>query len=163
MATLLGTSALGYAYFADKDELNWDVAAYPVYADQPHVGPQSYPVYFYISSISKHKSEAFEIAAYITTTEFQTHLAGQGVLPISSDPKVMDEYGKLLPYMADKNTAAFLPDTFASPSYKGRFHSIGITAAQGAFRQVVLNEADLNTALREAVETANQRIAEELQ
>lgn len=162
MAMLLGTSALGYAYFGDNEDLNWDVAAYPRYADQPDIGPQTYPVYFYVSSISKHKDEAFQVAAYITTKQFQTHLAGYGVLPISSDPTVMDHYGNLLPYMADKNIDAFLPNTFAPPSYKGEFHSIGVSASQEAFRKVVLKETDINTALREAVEMAEQLIAERL-
>lgn len=162
MAMLLGTSALGYAYFGDKEELNWDVAAYPRYADQPDIGPQSYPVYFYVSSISEYKNEAFLVSAYLTSNEFQTHLAGYGVLPISSDPSVMEDYGYLLPYMADKNIDAFLPETFAPPSFKGEFHSVGVSVAQEAYRRVVLKEVDINTALREAVESADQRIAEEL-
>lgn len=160
MAMLIGTSALGYAYFADKDELDWDVVSYPTYSDLPEIGPQTYPVYYYVSSISKHKEQAFEVTAYMTSKEFQTHLAERGALPILDDLSIMGQYGKSLPYMADKNIRALLPNQFASPAYKGKYQSVALTQITEAIRRLLLQETDINTALREADEKVNNLIAE---
>ena len=160
IAMLLGTSALGYAYFTDKENLNWDVADYPRYPDQRDVGPQSYPVYFYVSAISKHKDDAFLVSAFLTSKEAQVHLAERGVLPVLKDKSVMDSYGKSLPYMANKNVKAFLPDKFAAPAPVGQYNSIALAEITEAYRKVVLKEADVNTALRLADENIAKKIAE---
>lgn len=161
LAMLLAVSGLGYAYFADKDQLDWDVVSYPRYADQMEIGPQTYPVYFYVSSMSKHQEDAFLVSAYFTSAEFQTHMAHNGAFPVLRDRAIMAEYGKNLPYMADKNISAFLPQTFAEPAYKGKYLSLANSEMHNIFRKVALNETDLNTALREADEQVQKSIDEE--
>lgn len=160
LAMLLGTSALGYGYFADRDELNWDVVSYPRYSTNMETGPQAYPVYYYVSQTSKYKEDAFLVSAFLTSKEVQAHLVQYGILPSIADFSVMDKYGAYLPYMSDKNTAAFLPETFAPPAFKGKYQAIANGQVYEVFRKIVLKETDINTALREADEALQKAIAE---
>lgn len=162
VAMFLGLSKLGATHFAEHTNLNWDVATYPRYADQPDIGPQSYPNYFYISQVSEHKDIAFEVIAHMTSEEFQLELTRQGEFPILNGTDLMEHYAADLPHMQDKNIKALLPDTFAEPAFKGEFQQIGKVELREAYYNVILGEKDLNTALREANERIDQKIAERL-
>lgn len=148
-----------------KDLLNWDVATYPTLPDQPGMGAQTYPTYFYVTQTSKHKEEAFEAIAYLTTEEFQNHLARRGMLPVLKDRVAgMSEFGKEVPYLQDKNINALLPERFA-PSV---FTSVDVVRSQSpghghffnAYQKIVLGLEDINTALRVEGEALDQKLAD---
>jgi multiple sugar transport system substrate-binding protein len=156
IAMFLGLAALGPARF--KDLFNWDVASYPELPEKPGIGPQPYPTYFYITKTSKHKDQAFEVIAYLTTDEFQRHLARNGLFPALKSRDAMQEFGAEFAYLKNKNINAFLPKQFAPPALPSEFQSIGASNLTAAFNAVLLNQKDINTALREAEEKANKDI-----
>lgn len=159
IAMFLGLAALGPARF--QDHLNWDVASYPVLDEKPNVGPQPYPTYFYITELSEHKEEAFEVISYLTSDEFQQHLAQNGLFPALDDRKMMEYFGENISYLQDKNLNGFLPEEFAMPAKLSEFQSVSASALTQAFNAVLLNEKDINTALRHAAEQANKAIEEQ--
>lgn len=163
LAVLLGPSALGIRYFADKDPtLDWDLAAYPRYKEAPDTGPQLSPGYFYISSQSEHKDVAFQVSAYVTSAEFQKHLARNGYSPILQQDEVLQEYGKNFAYLEGKNLRATFPSNPANIFPLTRFQPLTAAALDEAFKNVVLGIKDMNTALRDADESINRKIEEEL-
>lgn len=148
-----------------KDQFNWDIATYPQLADKPGVGPQSYPTYFYVTKTGKHKEDAFDAIAYLTSEEFQSHLAKKGMLPILKDRVAgMAQFGQDVPTLKNKNVKALLPEKFAPSALtkveivKGQ--SPGHTAFFEAYQNVVLGTKDTNTALREAGEKLDQKLAD---
>lgn len=148
-----------------KDNLNWDVATYPELPEMPGVGPQSYPSYFYVTQTSKHKDQAFEVIASLTSDEFQNHLAHRGMLPILKDNVAgMAEFGKDVPYLHDKNVQALLPKQFAPSQYTSvdivRAQALGHSHFFAAYQKVVLGLEDINTALREEGEKLDQKLAD---
>ncbi|MDF2719113.1 MAG: extracellular solute-binding protein family 1 [Paenibacillus sp.] len=147
-----------------KEQFNWDIATFPQLADKPGVGPQSYPTYFYVTKTSKHKEDAFDVIAYLTTEEFQSHLAKKGMLPILKDRVAgMAQFGQDVPTLKNKNVKALLPEKFAPSALtkvevvKGQ--SPGHTAFFDAYQNTVLGTKDTNTALREAGEKLDQQLA----
>lgn len=152
----LALSTLGAVRF--KEALNWDVVTYPVDKAQPNVGPQSYPTYFYINNASKHKEAAFDVIAYLTTDEFQEHLAKNGVFPVLKNRDAMKSYGAELPFMKGKNTQAFLPKQFAAAAPVSKYQNVAFTNLNNAYNAVLLKEKDINTALREQEEKTNKDI-----
>lgn len=162
LAMLLGPSALGTRYYADKDKaLDWNVAAYPRYKDLKDKGAQLSPGYFMVTSTSKYKEMAFQIAAYVTTPEFQKHLARRGYMPASKDPSIVAEYGKDLPFMAGKNIKALVPNQPAPIAPLTKYQSLTNAELNEAQKAVVVNKVDINTALREANERIDKKIAEQ--
>ncbi|TNJ66637.1 extracellular solute-binding protein [Paenibacillus hemerocallicola] len=148
-----------------KDQFNWDIATYPQLADKPGVGPQSYPTYFYVTKTGKHKEDAFDAIAYLTSEEFQNHLAKKGMLPILKDRVAgMAQFGQDVPMLKNKNVKALMPEKFAPSALtkveivKGQ--SPGHTAFFEAYQNVVLGTKDTNTALREAGEKLDQKLAD---
>ncbi|TMV50854.1 extracellular solute-binding protein [Paenibacillus mesophilus] len=160
IALYLGLAALGPARF--KENLNWDVVSFPEWKDKPGIGPQPYPTYFYITKMSKKKEAAFEVVAYLTSDEFQRHLARNGLFPALKNRDAMKEFGQDIPYLKTKNFNSFLPKKFASPAAPSAFVSIGAKHLTTAFNAVSLKTKDVNTALREAEEAANKEIQTKL-
>lgn len=162
-AMFLHLVVYGLSYY--KDLFNWDVATYPEVPEMPGVGPQSYPSFFYVTQTSEHKDEAFQVIAYLTSDEFQNHLARRGMLPILKDSVAsMAEFGAEVPYLQDKNVQALLPKQFAPSQYTSvdiiRGQSLGHSHFFAAYQKVVLGLADINTALREEGEKLDQKLAE---
>lgn len=148
-----------------KDTLNWDVVSYPQLKDKPGMGAQTYPTYFYVTKTSKHKEQAFEAIAYLTSEEFQNHLARKGMLPVLKNRVAgMAEFGQEVPYLKNKNVKALLPEKFA-PS---QFTSVDVVRSQSpghafffnAYQKAVLGLEDMNTALRSEGEKLDQKLAE---
>ncbi|GAA3405766.1 ABC transporter substrate-binding protein [Paenibacillus hodogayensis] len=148
-----------------KDQFDWDIASYPQLADKPGVGPQSYPTYFYVTKTSKHKNDAFDVIAYMTSEEFQNHLSKKGMLPILKDRTAgMAQFGQDVPLLKGKNVKALLPEKFA-PSALTKVEIVkgqgpGHTAFFEAYQNVVLGTKDTNSALREAGEKLDLKLAE---
>ncbi|RKN83778.1 ABC transporter substrate-binding protein [Paenibacillus ginsengarvi] len=146
-----------------KDTLNWDVASYPVMKDKPGVGAQPYPTYFYITKNSKLRDDAFDVIAYLSSNEFQEHLAKRGMLPILKDrDAIMKQFGSEVAYLKNKNINALLPKTYTPSGYASAnqliAQNIVVAKFQAAYSAVALGEKDVNTALREAEEASNKEI-----
>lgn len=157
-ATFLGLSTLGAVRF--KDTINWDVASHPVYSDQPDIGPQSYPTYFYLTNTSEHHDTAFQVTAYLTTEGFQYHLAREGLMPVLDDHGFIEEFGTNVPDYQGKNINALLPNKYADPMPISPYRSNAEPIVRAKYEEVITGQKDINTALREAKEEADKAIAD---
>lgn len=163
LAMMLGPNALGTRYFADKDKnLDWDIVSYPRYKEAPNVGPQLAPGYFLIPVTSTHKEMAFQVAAYVTSEEFQKHLARRGYSPALQGADIWSEYGKDLPYMHNKHLKAMIPDQPAPIAPLSKYQAFASAEFPQIFQDIATNAKDINTALREADERMNKKIAEQM-
>lgn len=145
-----------------SEELNWDVVTVPTYKEAPGVGPQSYTNYHTVTSMSEQKDAAFEVLAYLTSDEFQLDFTRR--MPratILKNQEIIDAYGADQPNFQGKNVRALNPALRASPAELTPYDAIARKHMTAAFNAVVLDEKDLNTALREAIEATNQEIEAE--
>lgn len=142
-------------------DLNWDLAPFPVFKDKPDVGPQAYPTYFYVTSMSKHKDQAFEVIAYLTTEEYQAQPIKDGKFLTSLNNKALRQtFGQNNPMYAGKNVKAFQPDKYAPAGSVNKYNGTHNAEFNTIIRDVVFNNKDANTALREAAERINKKIEE---
>ncbi|MDF2724852.1 MAG: hypothetical protein K0Q59_4527 [Paenibacillus sp.] len=146
----------------DTEMLNWDAAALPYYKEATGVAPSVDPYYLYVMSTSKHKQQAFDVAAYLTTTEAQIELAKDGFTPAINNKEVRDAFGKNNKNYTGKNIQAFFPEKFAAAPPFSPYYAIADTSLLTAFSNIVIGNADLNTALRNYEEEANKRIEEQM-
>ncbi|RKN86108.1 ABC transporter substrate-binding protein [Paenibacillus ginsengarvi] len=148
-----------------KEQFDWDIASYPQLPNNPGVGASTYPTYLYVTKTSKYKEDAFDAIAYLTTDEFQTGMAKKGMLPILKDKsKGLSEFGKDNPLLKNKNVKALIPDKYAPSALISTeivtAQSPGNAAFFEAYQNVVLGTKDANTALREAGEKYDAKLAE---
>lgn len=160
------TAAMFFALTALEPEenmidLDWDVASFPSFADRPGVGPQPYPNYFQITSMSEHKDAAFQVIAFLASDEYQMRWSRAGrMLTTLKDPAFREAFGADNPFYQGKNVKAFWPKSYAPVGPQTIYNNQGNGYFTPAMRSVILGEKDINTALREAAETYNQFIIE---
>ena len=159
IAMFLAMTALHQS--TEINDMNWDLAPFPVFADNPGVGPQANPTYFYVTTMSEHKDQAFEVIAYLTSPEFQAPRAREGrFLTTLTDRTIRESFGKENPMYQGKNVKAFWPLKYASAGSVNKYNSTASGELQTAIKDVLLQKTDLNTALREAAERMNKKIEE---
>lgn len=160
------SSAMFVMYNSDapkpEDGLNWDAVSLPELKGAPGIGSQPYPVYISVASTSEHRDEAFLSLAELLTDEAQTKLAAEfaQISPLKS-AEVKAAFGRNVAQWQGKNIAAIrAKKPAAPPAYVGENNNFGQVATANAMRSVIVGEKDLNTALREADEEVNKKIAE---
>lgn len=138
--------------------INYDFAQIPSFKDLPGVGPQSWPLFFYLTSVSEHKEEAFKALAYLASDEFQMQKSRAGILTVLKSKEIRQAFAQSAPEYKGKNLQAFLPETFAPPAYMSKYNGIAISEMNNAFGEMVTGKSDYNTALKAAEERANKQI-----
>jgi multiple sugar transport system substrate-binding protein len=118
--------------------MNWDMAAAPTLADLPGVGFQPYASYLCVTSMSRHKDAGMEIIKYLTSDDFQ--------LMYSKQPA------------KDKNLQAVFYNKFASMPKGTMYDQMVQRAYIKALPPALTGETDVNTAFRNAAETADKAI-----
>jgi multiple sugar transport system substrate-binding protein len=158
-----------YAHFTnvsrrlpDTEILNWDAVSLPYYPEAMGVAPSVDPFYLYLTSMSKHKKQAFDVAAFLTSTEVQVGLAREGFTPAIRGKEVQDAFGKNNKNYSGKNVSAFFPDKFAEAPPFSPYYAIADTSLLTGVAKLVTGKADINTALREYEEEANKRIEDQI-
>ncbi|CAG7615059.1 hypothetical protein PAESOLCIP111_01775 [Paenibacillus solanacearum] len=140
-------------------DLNWDMASFPVWQKLPGVSPGIDAHLMVLSKTSSKKEDAFRVMSAILSDEVQMDMSRQGRYSVLKDPKVKEAFGKDLTYMVGKNVKA-VNMTPASPYPQTVYDTQGISAARAALTATVKNGKDVNTALREANETFDKKIEE---
>lgn len=143
--------------------LNWDVVSAPVFDDMRGVGPTAVFTYYLLSSNSKHPDEAFLAIDQLTSKEVQIQNARELLyVPTIQDEEARNAFGEGNPDLQGINMKAFFPDHFADPILFDEFYTTGRGELANQTIEVILGNKDVNTAIREATETANQKVAEKL-
>ncbi|CAM3376479.1 ABC transporter substrate-binding protein [Marinicrinis lubricantis] len=141
-----------------RADFNWDMAAFPTYAENPGVGSQAYPEYMAIPSFSEHKDEAMEVIKYLISDEFQTELSKKGAMTVLADPEIQAVYGT--GEYQGKNLEAAFYNEFAPVMVKTVYDNEVERAVTQYVNDLALGKIDINTALRQAKEQGDQKIAE---
>lgn len=93
---------------------NWDVIKIPVFPDARNVGVQSFPNFWFMSSISKHRDVSFEVIKFISSEEFQISLNSRGLATALKDTKLHEKYGNEMPKYDGRNVTALFPNPRAN-------------------------------------------------
>lgn len=146
-------------------EFNWDVVSVPTYKEKPGVGLQANARFNYIMNGSKNQQAAFEVAAYMTTPEYQLQLAKDGQFPVLTDESIRKAYMENDPLYKGKNVRAFYYHPFAAEPQGRAAGLVNNVNVQDKYllpemMKVLAEGKDLNSALRDAHEGAAKGLAE---
>jgi len=145
----------GYHSSPDLKDMNWDMVSAPTWKELPGVGPQLYPWYFAIASISKNKDKAMEVIKFLLSDEYQTAISKQGYIPASTEQKIREVYGQDAPTKG-KNLKAVLVNKPAPISQKHVYDLKIDTIMLKDISNVVMGKSELNTKFRQAEEESNK-------
>lgn len=141
-------------------DFNWDMVAYPSWPEAPGIALRNDQHMMSIASTSKHKDEAFLVISTITSDEVQMDISRQGKLSILKDKKIRDAFGADLDFIKGKNIQAIYKTTPAKSFVPTKYDGTGMGAINDALNDIINKGKDLNTALRDAEEKINTKIAE---
>ncbi|GBF78473.1 hypothetical protein PA598K_07123 [Paenibacillus sp. 598K] len=136
---------------AQGKPLNWDLAPIPNFADQLGNGKVANVHSVSISSVSKHKDEAFQVLANILSDETQRVLSRNGRVPAIDKPELEKEFGADIEVLKGKkieNIFKTTPPVLKQHRLEG---DIAKHVTQ-AFQDIALSGTDINTAIRNAEE-----------
>ncbi|WP_158606502.1 ABC transporter substrate-binding protein [Paenibacillus ginsengarvi] len=138
--------------------INWDAATFPVLKEKPGVGSAPDIVYYALSATSKHRDEAFLAMTDILSDEVQMSRSKLGNPTVLKNEAIRAAFGSETSDLKGKNSKALIPQTYADPTLYTKYNTKIVVPLVTAYRNVILGKADLNTALREAEEKANNDI-----
>jgi multiple sugar transport system substrate-binding protein len=142
-------------------KLNWDYAALPTFKELPGVGAQPSPQAMAITSQAGNKDAAMEVLAWMMSAEYQKVLAGRGKIPVLTevlnDANVQKTFGQDTPFK-DKNWKAFFFNKSPTLAARSRYEALVEQEYSKVTNKVLLDNKDINTALRELAEEANKAV-----
>ena len=141
--------------------MNWDMATAPTFPIAPKNVFGNTVFYLMVSSLSKHKEEAFRIVDLLTQDEEQMMLSRQGRRSGLKDPKFQVAFGQDLNSLKGKNVLAAFKTTPVPVPPVTIYEDIAFNELVAAGRQVAQGKVDVNTALREAEERILKKIEEQ--
>lgn len=147
--------------FAINTPVDWDLVELPRFKESPDSGSGLLIPFYAVTKTSKHRDQAFLAAAHIGSEEFQREFAKEGYTPPMEISNLSEILGSNVPELSGKNLKAAVPLLSAAPTYPmNAYHSVTVAALNQAYAEVIKGTKDVNTALRDAEELANQKIQE---
>jgi multiple sugar transport system substrate-binding protein len=150
-----------FTSLAGSTDVNWDMVTYPYFTGAKPVAMEveSHPLA--ISKSSKHPQEAFNVISLLTDQEAQVAMTQRGRLSSLKDEAVKKQFAASFPALKNKNVQAVFKHSPAPAAPFSLYDDIVSTELKKAADDYVKGSADVNTILRKAEETANQKIAAE--
>jgi multiple sugar transport system substrate-binding protein len=149
---------------AEKGQpMNWDMTTPPNFDDRLGVGSKADAHMLLMSATSKHKDQAFQVISYLTSSqEAQTLISRNARMSGLTDSQIREVFGADVPALKGKNIANVLkvkPAVTVAPTIYDPIVTMHLKTAK---ENIVFNHSDVNTALREAQEAADQEIQAEM-
>lgn len=144
--------------------MNWDIAAVPTFKELPGLNTQPYPTYVGITATSKNKDAAMEIMKYLISEEYQTIMSRRGFITPLKTQSVRDAAFADYPFAKTKNIKALYYGKPAPGRVLTQYDELVIEEAfdKTIVREIAKGKLDVNTALRQAEESANKLVQEQL-
>jgi multiple sugar transport system substrate-binding protein len=143
----------------DVSALNWDMIAFPKFKEAPDRGPQNYPTYFAITSISKHKEAAMEVIKFLTSDENQMELSKLGNMPVVKNETIRNAFGQETRH-ANKNLKSVYYHKSSPIMPKTIYDDVVFSIYGKYYRDLAAGKIDINTAFRDMEEEGNKKIEE---
>jgi multiple sugar transport system substrate-binding protein len=163
MLPFFGTGIIGELEQLTKDgkvPFQWDIVSYPSFQDNPGKSAASNFHLMLLSATSAHKEQAFDVMALAASKEVQLDESKNGRVSVLKGQEYEKTFGSNLASLKGKNVPSIfmtVPTLNPSPT----LYDTKVTGPiDRAFKSVVSENKDINTALREAQEAAEKAIQE---
>lgn len=143
--------------------INWDMVIYPQHRKAPGIGQRLDSPIMSVTEPSKVKDAAFAVIETILSDEVQIDMMRNGRMSVLKDEQIKHEFGKGMEDLAGKNVTAMTKLKFAVMTPFEYLPDGDVDKVlRDAFNAYIIEEKDLNTALREADEQMNLLIQEKM-
>ena len=141
---------------------NWDLASWPTFDDKPGLGRQFDFHLMIVPPTSKNKEAAYRVLEVLISEEAQRAMNRGTRLTILSDPELKKQFAADLKIYEGKNIEGIFKVQPAPYEIASPYDNIVNSQMNEAMKKIVTQGVDVNTALREAKEKADQEIASQM-
>lgn len=151
-------------YLTIPPEIQWDIVSFPTLAGAPKLMGQRGPAYWAITQQSAHKEEAFRVIMEMLSDDIQMADSKNGIPTTLVNADIKQALGSSHPVYSTKNMKAvhLYPPAAPTPKRKADLTDVVGRTQEAilfeAFQKTANNEADINTALRQADERLKQEV-----
>jgi multiple sugar transport system substrate-binding protein len=139
---------------------NWDIVSLPTFKEAPGVGTQYFGAVWLASAANGKQELATQIISQLTSAEVQIEGGGLIRFPTLKDPAVKAALGKGEKFLEVKNMKALQINKIPPATTPTLYDSTATSNLTSKAVEVIRDGKDTNTALREAAEAADKKIAE---
>jgi multiple sugar transport system substrate-binding protein len=140
---------------------NIDLVTMPAFKSAPGMGTQYTGASLAVSKMSKYKDQALLMIAAATSDEAQKSGAAIVRYPTVKNKDVLGSFGQGTPQLASKNIKALYQLKVAPTTFSSTYDAAALSIMTKMFDDVSKGTVDIATALRQADEAVNAKIAEE--
>lgn len=143
----------------DVESLDWDMISFPRFKEALNMEPQSYPIYFSVTSTSKHKEAAMEVIRFLVSDENQMQLSRKGNMPVVKNTAVRDAFGRDTKF-TDKNLQSiyYYKQSPSPIMAKTIYDDVVFPIYIKYIDDLAAGRIDINTMIRKIDEEGNQAI-----
>jgi multiple sugar transport system substrate-binding protein len=149
--------------FNQGKQLSWGIVTLPSFKEAPGKGYAPDIALLMITPASKHKQEAFQVLSLLTSQEAQIEMGKGGRLSSLKDAKARESFGQNLKSLKGVDVKAIVEYSPSPEPPYSKYSDLATKQINPALNKALSGATDINTALRDAEELANQAIAAELQ
>lgn len=146
--------------YGTPQDFNWDLTQFPSFKEKPNTTVASSGHFLLLSSLGKHKEEAFKVIELLGSSDVQKLITDHGRFTALRDQSIKEMYGNNMKSLKGKNIKAVFKSQFAAPVAPHTNTAYVFKHINTSLTRVVNGEIDVNTAIREAEDAANKEIAE---
>lgn len=139
---------------------NWDIVTVPNFPEYANVGRNASVQFLSISQQSKHKDQAMQVLKAVSSPEAQLLQSKNGRISVSNDPEIQKQFSKNVKAFQGKQMENLFKFKASPPASASIYDDTVRTIVRNAAKEIAVNKKDVNTALREAQELADKKIAE---
>jgi multiple sugar transport system substrate-binding protein len=144
-------------------DINWDMVTLPTLPEAPGTSRTMTGVVMVLTAQSKHPDDALNVMNAYLSDKVQSVMAQNGRPTTLMNKTVQAEFGKAMPgNVNQKNIAAIYKNKPAKLNSVNKYEAKVKPAMNTAVTDILKGSKDVNTALREAEDKANQDISAEL-
>lgn len=139
---------------------NWDIVTVPNFPEYANAGRHESVQFLSVTKQSKYKDQAMQVLKAVSSLEAQLLQSRNGRISVLNDPEIQKQFSKDVKAFQGKQ----LDNLFqfkAVPSAPATLYDDEVRAiVRNIAKEIAVNKKDVNTALREAQELADKKIAE---
>lgn len=149
-----------FSYLPNAKGLDWDVVQLPSFPEAPNKYLQADYHQFIVSRTSKQIEDAMEVLKVAISPEVQTISNRNGKLTVLNDSSILDQFAADLEFVKGKNIKGIFKSQPSKLIAQTDYNPAVGNAIRQAFVKVFDGKTDINTALREAKDQADQKVDE---
>jgi multiple sugar transport system substrate-binding protein len=139
---------------------NWDMVTIPNFPENAGKGRHALTSLLLVSQTTKYKEQAMQVIQTVTSPENQLFMSKSDSIPVLTDTNITKQYGVNVPALKGKNTASIFKFKWSQtppPNLNDKDVQPFIRALR---KEIAVNKKDINSALREAQDAADKKLAE---